>query len=776
MSDVFHSAVRLFHSRAVGLCITALILATLVANTPAQNSASGPTIVSVEFLGLSTRTPEEATRLIQSRTGTALDQAKVTADLKRLAKAGMVGQAKVRQGEGGMILTFIVEENATLEAVRFVGNTNIETRELDKVVRTRPDDLVTQETVQKARERVLEEYRRRGYMRVQVRADLAEGDAGKKVLQIYVNEGQKIRVEDVTIRGNEFFGSLRLRVELETKGSWMFFDSYYDESAFERDLDAIRALYLGAGFFDVRVSRGEFSYSKAEKTVSPSIVIDEGPRYTFGKIGVEGNTIFTTEEIRNCFRSLEGKPFDGEEYADALDKAKDLYANAGFVTTQIGDRIEKSGDGIVHFVLIVDERARARVGRILVQRREQIHDADPSWFGRIYSSVAPPVDSDVVLREVTLEPGDVYDKRKEQESVERLRRLRVFREVDIESRSTGDPAVRDVLVKVEEGVTGNIFLGLGYSESFGAYLWGNYTERNFLGKAGDLRVNVLAGTREINGTVSYLDRYLGNSDMSLYTEFHAISARRPGYQERNTGLQAELGVPINDVWKTYVRGRLEFVTLDDEDYDPDENFDGSYPVATVRWRFTHDTMRSEKVNGMLMRAAGHQAGFGVEGGFADGPLVKLTANYEMAHRIGEKLVYMGDFRAGLMPFDALDVGPTERFYMGGTNDLRGFAFRGAGPHDSGDSDVPLGGATKLLARNEMHYPFFKQLAGVAFVDVGMLSRRPLSLESPRASAGLGLRLSLNNVQAGVDFAAPLNAQGDDQTRYFHFNLSSLAGF
>lgn len=760
------------------LALAVLAIALAAPYAPAQAPGEGRRVVAIEFEGLENKKPDELTGKIQTRVGEPFASRQASADLKRLARMGMVGEVRTAERADGLAVIFSLRENATLGAVRFVGNSSISTSDLEKLIRIRPDDLVTQESVRTAREAVLKEYRRRGYMRVEVRADLAKGGEDGDVLQIFINEGRKIRVEDVEIQGNEFYSDLRLRVELETKGSWMFFDNYFDEAAFERDLTAIRRLYYEAGFFDISVEAGAFRYDEAGQDVSPVIIVEEGPRYKFGPVQVEGNTVFTVEEIEACFAPLVGEYFDGPSYAQAVDKARELYANAGFVTTQVQDRIDKDPEnGQVRFTLRFIEKARVRVGRILVERQEPIEGDDPSWFGRIYNSVAPPVDPDTIRREVTLEPGEVYDKRKEQETAERLCRLKVFQRVDVESRSTDDPSTRDVLIKVEEGVTGNVFLGVGFSESFGAYLWGNYTERNFLGKAGDLRVNLLAGTREINGTVSYLDRYLGRSDMSLYTELHAITARRPGYRERNTGVQAELGIPMSETWKTYVRGRLEFVNLDDSGYDPDEDLSGSYPVATVRWRFTNDTLKRDTLeNGMRMPVAGHKAGFGVEGGFADGPLLKLTGSIKGYRRVGERLVYVGDLRAGLMPFSADQIGPTERFYMGGTNDLRGFAYRRAGPHDSGDGDVPLGGATKLLARNELHYPLFKHVGGVAFFDIGMLGRGALELDTPRASAGLGLRLSLNNIDAGVDLALPLNAQGDDATRFFHFNLNSMAGF
>jgi outer membrane protein insertion porin family len=763
---------------ALGVAAVALGAVFAGVGARAEDSAPRPTIADVRFEGLETLKAEDLMGQIQSRPGTPYDPRRVREDLKRLAKLARDAEVRRERTGDGPRLIFILRENPTLGGVQFVGNSAIKTERLEKIARLRPGDVLTRDAVGKARDAVLREYRVQGFPRTQVRADLARTADGKEFLQVSINEGRRLKIEDLVIHGNRHFSTLRIKTALETKGSWTFLKNYFDEEAFQDDLDTIRRLYQSAGFFDVEVARGPSQYDEKRPSVTPSIVITEGLRYSLGDVTTHGNTFFTREEIQAPFAGYQGEHFDAKAYAAALRKTQDLYNNTGFVTTEITDRLDFDREkGLVNVTVEVDEKPRTKVGRIQVQRRDLLTDEDQSWFGRIYNGVAPPVANDVILREVALKPGEVYDKRKEEESAERLRRLDIFEEVEVSSRSTDDPGVRDMVVRVEEGVTGNIFLGLGYSESFGAYVFSRYTERNFLGQAGDLRLDVMAGTREVNASISYLDRYLGSSDRSLYSEIHHLAARRPGYDEKNTGLQVELGVPLEEEWKAFFRTRLEYVQLDENGHDPEEDFNRDYPVATLGLRFVHDTRTREKLLGnTYWVTGGHVGSAGLEGGYADGPLAKLTGSYEWYRKIGEKLVFTTDLRAGLMPVDADRVGPTERFYMGGGNDLRGFKYRRAGPHDRGDNDVPLGGATKLLARNELHYPLLDSLTGLVFVDAGSMDDDAFSLSTPRASAGLGFRLALQGVQVGIDFAAPLASGRHDDTRYFHFRMNTLRGF
>jgi len=746
----------------------------------AENAGEGGgiTITDVRFEGLKALKAEDLLANIESRPGTKYDKEKLAADLKCLGKSAMDIEARREQTDGGVRLIFIVRENPTLAEVHFVGNSQIKSPDLAKVVRIRPGNVLTRDAVATAREGVLKEYRDRGYMRTQVTANLARTEKGGAVLQVLINEGKKMRVDDLVIHGNAYFHTFRLKAALETKGSWMVFQNYFDESAFENDLQIIRQLYEGAGFFSVAVERGQFRYDEAKQIVTPSIVIVEGPHYRLGNVGIAGNTYFTREEILAPFSGLTGKYFDAKDFAAALEKVRGLYQNAGFVTTEVNyeDVALDRDKGEVNIPVRIEEQGRVRVGRILIQRPNYLGDEEHSWFGKIYNRVAPPISNEAIRREMALKPGEVYDKRKEDESVEKLRRLDVFEEVAIESRSTDTADVRDVLVKIKEGVTGNVLVGVGFSDAYGVYAFGDYTEKNVLGQAGDLRAGLLVGTKVINASISYFDRYLGSSDYSLYSEIHHERAIRPGYDEANTGLSVEVGKPLTDQWKAYVQGRLEYVQLNETGH-PKEDFSRNYPVIAARMRFTHDTLEyGDSGTPRFYPTGGHLAAFGFEAGYAGGPLAKLTGSYEWNHKLAEKLVFATALSAGIMPVSADKVGPTERFYLGGTEDLRGFAFRGAGPHDSRDHDVPLGGASKLLARNELRYPIIDNLTGLVFVDAGMLNHEPFSLSQPRASTGVGLRLGVKQVQAGVDLALPVLKGKDDDLRYFHFTLTGFKGF
>jgi outer membrane protein insertion porin family len=152
--------------------------------------------------------------------------------------------------------------------------------------------------------------------------------------------------------------------------------------------------------------------------------------------------------------------------------------------------------------------------------------------------------------------------------------------------------------------------------------------------------------------------------------------------------------------------------------------------------------------------------------------VRLEAARDQYLPVTEELTYRLNAFAGLMPYSASTVPIQERYFLGGDTDMRGFKFHGAGYFDSADNRVPIGGAGKLLAQNELHFPIVDPISGVGFVDVGTLGKNPLSWQAPRASVGTGLRFDLHSVQVALDLALPVVVQTNDQKRYFHFSIQT----
>jgi outer membrane protein insertion porin family len=732
-------------------------------------------------------------------------------------------QVLTERVEGGIKLILVVHENPTIKEIQFVGNTRIPARQLELSMPVKTGDLIAPDTAVKIRSAIEKLYRAKGFSGASVTVNAVDRGTTQSTIQVLVNEGRKVKIKDLIIRGNENVRTALLKLQLENKGSWLFIENYFDADSFQTDLDMVRLYYISKGYLDVEVKAGEFVTDPQGNWVSPVIEIVEGPRYRVGEVRPSGFTLFMREEVLQPFQSIQGKYYDAEAFKEAVDRLKSMYGDQGYINAEIVfDYDTKPGAGLVNFDVRINEHDRIYVREVKVKRNE-LPIEDPTLIDRVHEKISPPASDDVVKREVQLKPGEAYKRFEEVATVDRLKSLGIFDQVKTEAALTDDPSQRDMILSLEEGNTGNIVFGVGLSEWAGAYLHGAYINRNLFGEARHLRTSFLLGTRDMQFRIGYLDRYFDPPGTALdkffrtdptglvpfQAELYRDTMRLREYEETHTGVSAVITRILNHGTVTEDwGGRLEFVQTDkngfhsrrwgwfgsgndnsnndDNDEDFAEHF-GSYPVFALTYNVEENT-----TDDWWWPTRGHILGGGAEVGFADGPLLKLNGRYSLYKKLNEDLIYALNARAGLMPFGADNVGISERLFMGGSGDMRGFAFRGVGPTDRKNDNLHIGGSTKLLVQNELRFPIYQQLKGFGFVDAGMLGKDPFQFDTPRVSTGVGVRFSTAKAHryaprwraSGTEFdiargfhvevslGIPVVKENTDDRQYLHFVIGS----
>ena len=125
--------------------------------------------------------------------------------------------------------------------------------------------------------------------------------------------------------------------------------------------------------------------------------------------------------------------------------------------------------------------------------------------------------------------------------------------------------------------------------------------------------------------------------------------------------------------------------------------------------------------------------------------------------------------AGNLGVSGSDTPTFERYFAGGFQSFRGFAYRGVTPRESG---FTTGGIFQALGTVEYRIPVTADdmINVVAFSDFGTVDDS-VSLSKFRTSVGFGFRVvipAMGPVPLAFDFAFPILAQDDDQKRIFSF--------
>jgi outer membrane protein insertion porin family len=90
---------------------------------------------------------------------------------------------------------------------------------------------------------------------------------------------------------------------------------------------------------------------------------------------------------------------------------------------------------------------------------------------------------DFILKRLKLQPGDRYDLALQNESYAELFKTGIFRRLDIALEPTNEPALRDLVVRVDEADTREVYVEPGYGSYEGPRAKAGYRQKNLFGSA-----------------------------------------------------------------------------------------------------------------------------------------------------------------------------------------------------------------------------------------------------------------------------------------------------
>jgi outer membrane protein insertion porin family len=192
-------------------------------------------------------------------------------------------------------------------------------------------------------------------------------------------------------------------------------------------------------------------------------------------------------------------------------------------------------------------------------------------------------------------------------------------------------------------------------------------------------------------------------------------------------------------------------------------------LSTVRVALMHDTR-----DAAFLPSEGHYVEASVEQAFAEFDYTRFEVDgrqyfttYRRPDGYGKHILTL----AGQIGWTGDSTPIYERFYAGGFQSFRGFAFRGVTPIENG---VEVGGQFQALGTVEYMLPVTanEMLKVVAFTDFGTVDN-DVSLDNFRVTVGGGVRVQvpgMGPVPIALDWGVPLVKEGFDRTQVFSFYI------
>ena len=417
-------------------------------------------------------------------------------------------QVYVTQVDGDKVwIEVSVQERPRLGNFKFVGIKKSEEEDIQGKINLAKQTIITENTRREIVERITKFYTEKSYRNIQVRIEEKPDPAfvNSNAMTIYVDKGDKVRIDNVRFYGNESVDGLKLKKQM--KGSkemskitvkkeetpspygenkpfsfnqyirdWGFLsmsktkkllDPYFrfkllssakfDQKKYEGDKEKVLDYYNSMGYRDAQIIEDTAIITKSGN-LNLDLKVDEGRRYYFGNMVWKGNSKYSDSVLNLLLGINKGDIYNigllnkrlGKELTQEGGDISGLYMDDGYLFFRI-EPIETAvyNDTIDHEIRIV-EGPQARVKNVTIAGNEKTKDY-------------------VIRRELRTVPGELFSRSDLIRSQRELSNLQFFNQETINPGVVPDASdgTVDINWKLEEKSSDQLELSAGWGGGVG---------------------------------------------------------------------------------------------------------------------------------------------------------------------------------------------------------------------------------------------------------------------------------------------------------------------
>lgn len=472
--------------------------------------------------------------------GDTVDQVRVQEALRALYNQALFDDIEIRRD--GTVLVIAVKERPSIESFTIEGNKDIKTEDLMEslrgvgLARGKTFDRSVLDNVQQF---LTEQYYDRGKYGVQIEANVTDRPNNTVSIRIDVKEGDRARIRQVNIIGNESFEESEIRsdFELDTANwlSWFRQDDRYAKEALSGDLEKLRSFYMDRGYADFRVESTQVAISPNREDIYVTISIHEGDKYTIADIKLVGEMVVPEEVLRSMVLVQPGSIFN----------LRMLTTSAEFMQFRMGEQGYANAE--VEPVPELDYETKE------VDVTFFINPASRVYVRRINFNGVDQIDDEVLRREMRQVEGAYLSNRLVDRSKIRLQRLPYVEGVEVGTNPVdGSPDLVDVDFDIEYRMPGQFSGGLGYSDAQKIMLNGSIVHTNFLGSGERVALNANSGRFSTFYSLSHTDPYTTRNGVSRtvgvnFRDITQFTSASSDFSTTSYGASLEYGIPITEL-------------------------------------------------------------------------------------------------------------------------------------------------------------------------------------------------------------------------------------
>lgn len=660
-----------------------------------------------------------------------------------------------------------------------------------------------------------------------------------------IREGPRVRVRSVEITGNDsmpdkrswlfFKEGLSHLAKRDLGGPRLtnWFGSKFVQESLDADVLAMRQVYRDRGWLDavVEVERLEFNADRDRVTIH--IAVDEGPRYTVSGLRIEGVQYVAGQEefalaplevpedelIAKCLM-VPGAYLERTSIDRDRETLRNAYSDLGRIFHETLPREVRWEFLDPVYVFDVENKTAEVIYRVVQGRRLTIREV--KFAGTTHTR------DRVLRREVSIFPGEQADLKEINRSLARIHGTGFFNDEynKLDHRLPfyafepvdGDPGAVDLVFEVQEGrvidfsISGGVDSNDGLfgivtlamrnfdladtPRSLGSSFREVYDKEAFHGAGQRVDIELAPGTQLSRYRFHFLEPDLFRLHLNPISLDLDVTKRLRRYDTHDEDrfnstirlgrkftqeLSMSLGWAFGDVEVDDLADPAVPKTLTDQEPKGKQTITG--PTFDLLYR---------RLDNFISPRDGHSLRFNNRFNLgdlgSDIEYIDSQVHFDGYQPIGQRadgsriLLHFG-LDVGVLPtLDGSDLDYSERSFLGGSQTMRGFAFRGVGPMDE-LSGYALGGETYINSTLEYVYPLHsvtqpgsyqrqEMLRGILFTDWGVIDVDPFQIDPDeiRGSVGFGIGLAYP-LPLALNFGFPIVYKDEDIRQVFSFSLA-----
>lgn len=707
----------------------------------------------------------------KSKKGELLKPEQVSEDIRAIYKMGFFEKvdAEVSDSPAGKVLTFVVQENPSVQEVRISGQKKIKEKDILAAIGTKAYTVLQRNLVSEDVQKILKLYQQKGYYGAEVNSRIEFPKDPRRATVIFdIKENKKVWIKEITFTGNKNLSSRKLRSVMQTaKKNWLL--SLFTERGIlqrdilDTDIDRLTAYYHDEGYMDARVSSPVVTLK--DNWFYINITVDEGQRYKVTDIRISGDLLDGYE--KKIVKKFELKPkayFSREKVRHDIDLVTKAYMNEGYARVDVEPQIKRNQEE--HTTDI----------NFHVTQKEVVH------IGQIFVTGNNKTRDNVIRRELQIAEGDTFSSKKIEDSLARLKKLDFFEDVEITPTDTEEREIMNLHVKVKEKLTGSISVGGGYSSQDGMFVSGQIQQKNLWGKGDLVAFKGYLGQEAQRYMISYTHPWMFGQPITGGVDLYNWIRAYQDYTTDSYGFRLRASYPVGQ----YSHFNVFYLWENAKIYDlstaasQDPYFINAMTFkikSSIGGGFQRDT-----TDHPFLPTKGTYAGVTIE---YTSPALGSDSNF-FKHEYNAGIYYplgiwkfIGHIRGAAGFMEELggesDVPLYERFYLGGINSLRGFEFGAVGPKDA--NGIVIGGTKYVVANFEVLFPIVEKygMRGVVFYDAGNAfgESGQIDLTKLRTDVGAGIRWNSPFGPLRVEVGYNLDKQSNEDPYQWQFSAGAF---